>query len=76
MDRSEWDVRYSSEDLLWSANPNQFLVQEVEDLPAGTVGDVVCGEGRNAIWLARRDGRPLGGHLAGRFGQGLRIADE
>ena len=52
MDRSEWDARYGGADMLWSTGPNQFLVEEVGDLPPGRVLDVACGEGRNAIWLA------------------------
>lgn len=54
MDRSQWDARYSTEELLWSAEPNQFLVHEAEALPPGTALDVACGEGRNAVWLAGR----------------------
>lgn len=54
MDRNDWDARYAATDLLWSAEPNQFLVEEVEGLPPGRVLDVACGEGRNAIWLASR----------------------
>lgn len=60
MDRDEWDVRYGSADLLWSAEPNRFLVEEVEDLPPGRVLDVACGEGRNAIWLAARGWQATG----------------
>src|SRR5579875_499379 len=52
MDRAEWDARYAGEELLWRAEPNQFLVEEVAELPPGRALDVACGEGRNAIWLA------------------------
>jgi SAM-dependent methyltransferase len=40
--------------LLWTAQPNRFLVAEVGDRPPGAALDVGCGEGRNALWLATR----------------------
>lgn len=54
MDRDAWDARYESVELLWSAEPNQFLVAEVADLLPGRALDLACGEGRNAIWLAEQ----------------------
>jgi SAM-dependent methyltransferase len=49
---AEWDERYASADRVWSGDPNGALVQEVGDLPPGTVLDVGCGEGADALWLA------------------------
>lgn len=60
MEREEWDERYAGHELLWHAAPNQFVVEEVGDLPAGTVLDIACGEGRNAIWLAEKGWRATG----------------
>jgi SAM-dependent methyltransferase len=54
VDSNVWDERYAGDDLVWSAEPNRFLVAEVETLPAGRALDVACGEGRNAVWLAER----------------------
>ena len=51
--REDWDRRYAESGLLWSAQPNRFLVAEVSDLPSGRALDLACGEGRNAVWLAR-----------------------
>jgi len=51
--RADWDRRYAESGLLWSAQPNRFLVSEVSDLPPGRALDLACGEGRNAVWLAR-----------------------
>ena len=52
MESAHWDERYGGEDLVWSAEPNLFLVGEVENLQPGRALDLGCGEGRNAIWLA------------------------
>jgi SAM-dependent methyltransferase len=52
--REDWDQRYRSTELVWSAGPNVFVVAETSDLAPGRALDVACGEGRNAVWLARR----------------------
>jgi SAM-dependent methyltransferase len=54
MDTSMWDARYAESELVWSAEPNLFLPPLVEDMEPGTALDLACGEGRNAIWLARQ----------------------
>ncbi|MEZ5176585.1 MAG: class I SAM-dependent methyltransferase [Acidimicrobiia bacterium] len=53
MDSTRWDDRYAESELVWSAGPNEFLPPLVEGLEPGTALDIACGEGRNAIWLAR-----------------------
>lgn len=52
MDAADWDQRYAADGLVWTAEPNRFLVAETEDLAPGRALDVACGEGRNALWLA------------------------
>ncbi|MBB6626998.1 methyltransferase domain-containing protein [Nocardioides sp. KIGAM211] len=54
MDARDWDERYAARELVWSATPNQFVEAELGDLPPGRAVDLAAGEGRNAIWLARR----------------------
>ena len=54
MNSDDWDKRYQEKKLVWSAGPNQFLVNEVTGLSPGRALDVACGEGRNALWLAER----------------------
>ena len=60
MQREDWDRRYSEQGLLWSAEPNRFLVAEVGDLRPGRALDLACGEGRNALWLASLGWRVTG----------------
>lgn len=55
-----WDERYRSSRKLWSGNPNPQLVAEAAGLPPGTALDAGCGEGADAIWLARRGWRVTG----------------
>ncbi|MGW1208154.1 class I SAM-dependent methyltransferase [Streptomyces sp. NPDC002499] len=51
--RAEWDTRYADRQQLWSGRPNGALVAEVASLTPGRVLDVGCGEGADAVWLAR-----------------------
>ena len=60
MQREDWDRRYSGRELIWTAEPNRFLVAEASDLEPGRALDLACGEGRNAIWLAERGWRVTG----------------
>lgn len=54
MDAQAWDERYAATELVWSAEPNQFVAEELAGLTPGQALDLAAGEGRNAIWLARR----------------------
>ncbi len=54
MDSAAWDERYAATDLVWSATPNQWVVELVSGLTPGRAVDIAAGEGRNAIWLAEQ----------------------
>ena len=53
MDSEAWDARYADADLVWGNEPNQFVRAQCETLAVGVAVDLACGEGRNALWLAR-----------------------
>jgi SAM-dependent methyltransferase len=54
VDQRQWDERYASTELVWTAEANRFVVEELAGLAAGRALDLGTGEGRNAIWLAER----------------------
>ena len=57
MNAETWDERYAASELVWGAAPNRWVEQECSALPPGSALDLACGEGRNAIWLARQSWR-------------------
>lgn len=54
VDAADWDRRYSGSDRVWGADPNIWVASELEGLAPGRALDLGAGEGRHAIWLARR----------------------
>jgi SAM-dependent methyltransferase len=60
-----WDERYRSAQRVWSGNPNPQLVAEVAGRPPGRALDVGCGEGADAIWLARRGWTVVAADISG-----------
>ena len=55
MNPEEWNRRYRAVDLVWGTEPNRFVAEALGSCrPDGRALDLACGEGRNAIWLAKR----------------------
>lgn len=54
MERTDWDRRYETSELVWTAVPNRFVVEEVQGMRPGRALDLAAGEGRNAVWLAEQ----------------------
>lgn len=53
-DEAFWNDRYLSASRVWSGDPNPQLVAEAAGLVPGRALDAGCGEGADALWLARR----------------------
>jgi len=53
MESTDWDQRYSTNELIWTGRANQFVEAHLAELEPGTAIDLGAGEGRNAVWLAR-----------------------
>lgn len=54
VDARDWDARYAAADLVWSVEPNRFVVEVVTPLTPGAALDIAAGEGRNAIWMVQQ----------------------
>lgn len=48
-----WEQRYALRPQVWSGRVNQTLAELARGLVVGTALDLGCGEGGDAIWLAR-----------------------
>lgn len=53
MDADAWDARYAEQELVWSAEANQWVQEVVAGLPPGYALELAAGEGRNAFWLVQ-----------------------
>jgi SAM-dependent methyltransferase len=52
-----WEGHYRGHGRVWSGRANPVLVDVVEQLRPGTALDLGCGEGGDAVWLARQGWR-------------------
>lgn len=50
---TDWDRKYATGEYTSSNNPSPLLIKLLKLLPKGKALDIACGEGRNAIFLAK-----------------------
>lgn len=53
-DAPSWNAAYEGKAKIWSGQPNTQLMTEVLPLSPGAALDVGCGEGADAVWLAKQ----------------------
>ncbi len=51
---NEWDERYAAPEYVYGTEPNDFLLAVACQIPTGRVLCLAEGQGRNAVFLARR----------------------
>jgi SAM-dependent methyltransferase len=56
-DRRTWESRYGEPPAEGERPPSHFLAEHLTRLPRGRALDVACGDGRHALYLARRGWR-------------------
>lgn len=49
----DWDTKYASGEYISAKGPSKLLLELLPFLPKGKAMDIACGEGRNAIFLAK-----------------------
>lgn len=52
--RTAWDKTYERKDYLFGKDPSPFLVNNINKIPLGQALDIATGEGRNAVFLAKK----------------------
>lgn len=53
-DRRRWDMVYNTRNYVFGKEPAKFLKDNIKLLPMGRVLDLAMGEGRNAVYMARK----------------------
>jgi 2-polyprenyl-3-methyl-5-hydroxy-6-metoxy-1,4-benzoquinol methylase len=53
-DKSQWDQFFDTQDYIFGKEPAQFLRNQISRIPVGRALDIAMGEGRNAVFLAKK----------------------
>jgi SAM-dependent methyltransferase len=59
-DRARWDAIFNTKTYVYGEEPAVFLREHVDMLPVGRALDIAMGEGRNAVYLAKKGFRVVG----------------
>lgn len=51
---TDWDNRYADKVNLETGAPSSLLIRMLSSCPSGRALDIACGEGRNAVFLAKQ----------------------
>lgn len=51
--KDRWDERYSTQEFAYGEEPNNYLKEQLEKVPVGSILFPAEGEGRNAVFAAR-----------------------
>lgn len=74
---ASWNERYSTRGMVWGTEPNRFLAEFAAGLSPRRVLDLGCGQGRNAVWLAKQGHTVTGVDQSEvGIGQSRRLADQ
>ncbi|MEY4227679.1 MAG: hypothetical protein RLZ84_271 [Actinomycetota bacterium] len=72
-----WNGRFASDDHTYGTQPNDFLVEALENETIGRAFSLGEGEGRNAVWMAERGGEVASIDASDRgVGKTLALAEE
>lgn len=53
-DKTRWDQLFSTHDYVFGKEPAQFLKEKIGQIPVGRALDIAMGEGRNAVFMAKK----------------------
>ena len=53
-DRGHWDALFNTENYVFGKEPAAFVRDNIAKLPIGRALDIAMGEGRNAVYLAKK----------------------
>lgn len=53
-DRGKWDTLFNTRAYVFGKEPAKFLANHMQMLPVGRALDIAMGEGRNAVFLAKK----------------------
>ena len=75
--RAYWNARYAEKGYVFGTEANVFVARHLADVDPGRALDLACGQGRNAIWLARRGHQVTGiDHSQIAIEQARRLAEQ